>query len=122
MKSFNKSIGDYGEQICLNYLITNNYKILDKNFKCKQGEIDIICSKNHVIIFIEVKSRVFTSFGLPMESVGYIKKKRIIKVSKYYIYLNTLYNLNVRFDVMEVQFNTSNNSYSINHIKNAFSL
>lgn len=122
MKNFNKSIGTYGEKICLNYLLTNNYKILDKNFKCKQGEVDIICSKRDIIIFVEVKSRVFTSFGLPRESVGYVKKKRIINVAKYFLYINTLYNFNVRFDVMEVQFNTSSNDYSINHIKNAFTL
>lgn len=120
MKLFNKSIGDYGENVTEAYLINNGYKIIKRNFKCKNGEIDLICLKDNIINFIEVKSRFYNLYGSPCEAVTYSKIKRIINASNYFIYINNLYNLNIRFDIVEVYLNTGNTQYKINHIKDAF--
>ena len=120
MKKYNKSIGNYGESIARDFLINNGYNILDMNYRNKYGEIDIICRNNNLIIFCEVKSRYTNSFGIPMESVTYYKQRQIIKVSSYYILINKLNKYNIRYDVIEILFNTFNQNFTINHIKDAF--
>lgn len=120
MKKYNKLIGNYGESLALNFIKTKNYKLLDKNFRIKSGEIDLICKFKDIIIFIEVKSRYNSNLGSPSESVTYFKQKQIINLSNYYIYKFNLYNYNVRFDVIEVFFNTKDESFIINHIEDAF--
>lgn len=116
---FKQELGKYGEDKAYEYLIKNNYKIIERNFLCKQGEIDIIAmSKEKELVFVEVKTRKNLKYGTPCEAVTPKKMKNIIFSSKYYIFLNKLYNINIRYDVIEVYvFNTR---YSINHIKNAF--
>ncbi|MBM6839867.1 YraN family protein, partial [Clostridium saudiense] len=84
MKSLNKDIGSYGEYLACKYLLDVNHKILEKNFRNKLGEIDIISSFDNMIIFTEVKSRYTNSYGSPMESVTYYKQRQIIKLSHYY--------------------------------------
>lgn len=120
MKSFNKDIGNYGEYISKTFLIKKGYKILCTNFRYKHGEIDIICTLKDLIIFCEIKSRYTNSFGSPMESVTCYKQKQIIKLSQMYIMLNNISNYNIRYDVIEVSFNSLNTSYIVNHIKDAF--
>lgn len=120
MKSFNKDIGNFGEDLALNYLKNKGYLTLKRNFRNRYGEIDLICKKNDLIIFIEVKSRYNSCYGSPSEAVTYSKQKQIIKLCTFFITLNKLYEYNCRFDVVEVIFNNSNNSYLINHITDAF--
>ena len=65
----NKIFGRCGEAVAFNYLIENNYKILNTNFSCKLGEIDIIAQKDDYIVFVEVKARTSKLYGLPREAV-----------------------------------------------------
>ncbi len=120
MKKYNKDIGSYGEDLAIDYLKNKNYTILARNFRNRNGEIDLICMDLDIIIFIEVKSRYSYHFGLPRESVTYFKQKQIINISKYFLYKYKLLNYNCRFDVIEIYFNKNNNLYSIEHIKDAF--
>ena len=92
-------------------------KILDKNFVCRQGEIDIIALKDGEIIFIEVKTRKSLECGLPSEAVNKEKKKHIYKSAEYYLYSRNLEKEFVRIDVIEVY--EKNRNYKINHIKQA---
>lgn len=118
----NCSIGKYGETLALNFLKNSNYLILTKNFRCKKGEIDIICKYNDIIVFIEVKTRYSNTFGTASSSVNFIKQNKIINVSKYYLQKNNLFNYFIRFDVIEVFLNTKKDTYDINHIPDAFRL
>ncbi|VYT74454.1 YraN family protein [Clostridium tertium] len=120
MNSFNKDIGNYGEDLALKYLQKNDYEIISRNFRNRYGEIDLICKSNDLLVFIEVKSRFSYQYGNPLEAVTYFKQKQILKLCKFYIMKNKLYNFNCRFDVIEVYFNNNHNLYSINHIIDAF--
>ena len=120
MKDYNKAIGNYGEELAISYLKGMKYHVLFHSFKCKQGEVDIIAKTHDIICFIEVKSRYSRLYGAPMESITYSKRNRIINTAKCYLYINNIENCNVRFDVMELLFNNTNNSYKINHIIDAF--
>lgn len=120
MKKFNYDIGKYGEDLTCDYLREKNHKIIHRNFSIKQGEIDIISLYNDMIIFTEVKSRYSYDFGYPIESVTYNKRRTIINVAKYYIYINNLYDYNIRFDICEVFLNKNNEKFKINYTENAF--
>lgn len=115
-----KQIGKVGEDISCRYLKENNYLIHKRNFRCKQGEIDIIAYDNDLkqLVFIEVKTRSNTKYGRPCEAVNYFKKKHIISASKYYNLINNIQNISLRYDVIEIILN--NGFYKLNHIKNAF--
>ena len=108
--------GKMGEDIAANYLTKNNYKIIERNFRCKQGEIDIIAKDKDEYVFIEVKTRSNLCYGKPREAVNSFKKKRIYKTAKYYLYKKHLENEYIRFDVIEVYI--QKNKYKINYLKN----
>ena len=109
-----KILGNAGEVIAQEYLKKNKYKILETNFRCKFGEIDIIATKNDVIIFVEVKSKSSKKYGLPREMVTVYKQNKIKLVASYYLQINNAFNKNCRFDVIEIL------DGQINHIEYAF--
>ena len=82
----NKTIGKYGEDLAKDFLIKNNFEILEMNYRySKMSEIDIIAEKNNVLHFIEVKTRTQTFFGSPLEAVNQNKLKQIYTCSKFYL-------------------------------------
>ncbi|MCB2288371.1 YraN family protein [Clostridium sp. CS001] len=120
MKSFNKDIGSLGEDISEGYFENLGYNILDKNFRCKCGEIDLIVVNNGYICFVEVKTRYGINFGIPAESVSFSKQHKIYKTAQMYIMTRHIVNFNFRFDVVEIILNHDNNDFLINHIEDAF--
>lgn len=119
MNILNKDIGYYGESLSIAYLKENNYIILEKNFLCKLGEIDVIAKKGDIISFIEIKTRYSDKYGKPMEAVNFYKKKKIINASRFYIQKNRLDNFFIRFDVLEIYL-SYNKKFKINFIEDAF--
>ena len=113
-----KAIGDKGETIAVNYLTNAGYVILERNYRCKQGEIDIIAQKCDVLVFIEVKTRRTLRYGTPGAAVDYKKQQRIIRSAAWYIRCRDV-NMHCRFDVVEV-LSMPSGSAKINHIVNAF--
>ena len=96
---FKQSIGKLGEDIACLYLEKNNYKIIKRNFRCKQGELDIIAfNLKKELIFIEVKTRNNINYGFACEAVNKYKKRHIYNCAKYYLFLN---NLLITPDVVE---------------------
>lgn len=100
-----KSFGNIGENMAAELLEADGYRILDRNYRCKFGEIDIIAEKNDVICFVEVKTRSSYNYGRPCESVNYEKKKHIRRTAANYLndlnkpeYISRRY----RFDVIEI--------------------
>ena len=86
MKKINtREKGGFYENISREYLVSKDFKILDNNFKCKLGEIDIIAIKNNVLHFIEVKYRNSDQYGHPLESISSCKQRKIKKVANYYL-------------------------------------
>ena len=114
---FRQEIGKWGENLACKYLEKNNYEIIERNFLCHQGEIDIIAKDRNQreIIFIEVKTRSNLKYGNPAEAVNKEKQRHIKQVAEYYIYKNNLTCLAIRVDVIEVYIQKQN--CRINHIK-----
>lgn len=112
-------IGDAGEAFVAEYIKSKGFIISTRNYRTKQGEIDIIAENNDEILFIEVKTRSDGSFASPQEYVDRHKQMRIIAASDYYLMYNGV-GLNPRFDVAEV-FLDNDGKMSLNYIENAFS-
>jgi putative endonuclease len=108
-------IGKLGEDLACRYLQNQGYKILERNFEARQGEIDIIALDKSEIIFIEVKTRSNISYGKPAEAVNEIKQNHLIKTIEYYIYSRHLENEFIRIDIIEIYL--WKNKYRVNHIK-----
>ena len=108
-------IGKVGENLAVKYLEQIDYKVIERNFECRQGEIDIIALDKNEIIFIEVKTRTSIKFGSPADAVDRSKQKHLIKAVKYYLYSRNLEKEFVRIDVIEIYLH--NYKYKVNHIK-----
>jgi len=83
-----KAVGELGENIAARYLANSGYAILEKNYTCKFGEIDIIAKKGMVIAFVEVKTRTNISCGYPEEAVNKYKIKKIKNTANFFIVNN----------------------------------
>lgn len=118
MKCDNKKVGVMGEKIAKEYLEQEGYTILETNFYCRFGEIDIIAKLNNEISFIEVKTRKQIVYGFPAESVNKSKRNHIYKSAGFYTYLYNLYNFPISLDVVEIYL-FEDKEPQIAHIKNA---
>lgn len=119
VKKNNKEIGNIGEVIAKDYLLSQGYEILNRNYRCPKGEIDIIAKEQDVIIFVEVKTRTNTKYGQPFEAVDRRKLQRLYTISQFYIYENKLNQYKYRFDIVSINLNQSGNTHaSISLIKN----
>lgn len=116
----NKNIGNYGEDIALNFLKSNNHKILTRNFRTSRGEIDIISKVGDILVFTEVKTRYNKNFGFALESINLSKMRTIKLIASRYIQVKNLYDFNIRFDVIEIYLNYYDENFKLNYIENAF--
>lgn len=103
------------EELAANYLEAQGMKIAERNFRNRQGEIDIIGYHQGYLVFVEVKYRGSVSMGSALEAVNLHKQKQICKVADYYRYLHRFgMNTMVRYDVVAIQ------GEDIRWIQNAF--
>lgn len=85
MKENNRSIGAQKEQLAADFLRRHGYVILDANYRCRQGEIDLIARESGYLVFVEVKYRSGHTFGSPEEAVDQRKQKRICYAARKYL-------------------------------------
>ena len=109
-----RTIGDKGEDFAVKYLRKKHYKILERNYSGKFGEIDIIVKDGEYIVFVEVKTRSGDEYGAPCEAVDARKREKYFKVAEEYLLRNGKSDSPCRFDVVEIE------KGQINHIINAF--
>ena len=117
-QSHRQKLGNIGEQLAVSYLQKHGYHIIDRNFKARYGELDIICEKDAVLIFVEVKTRIGEKFGKPEESVTPWKLREVVKTAEFYKMTHDKLPEALRIDVIAIQLNEENQTISFNHIKN----
>ncbi len=115
--SESKELGNEGEMIASQYLKQLGMEIVERNFQCKMGEIDIIAKDQDELVFVEVKTRSPSSYGRPAEAVNQKKKNHIYHVAEYFLMINHIEDVFCRIDVVEIYYYQK--TYSINYIKNA---
>ncbi len=110
-------IGELGEDLAVEVLKDKDYKIMERNAENKFGEIDIVAAKDNVVVFVEVRSKIGKDFGLPEETIGFHKKRKLIKNAKRYIKLNNIENP-YRIDVIGIVFSKNREVLRKKHYKN----
>jgi putative endonuclease len=111
--------GSKGEEIACDFLISQGYSITARNWRCRQGEIDIIVlDPKGVTAFVEVKQAKGSHFGHPESWVNLRKQKQLYKLANIYLRMNKIYKLNCRFDVITIE--DYQGEQKIRHLKNAF--
>lgn len=116
-----KTIGQWGEEQAVKYLKRHGYRIVERNFVCRFGEIDIIARNRCEIVFVEVKTRKNDRYGEAKEFVSASKQHRVLNAASVWLSKDES-GLNPRFDVIEVygEIGQPYRSVRINHIQNAF--
>ena len=114
------SLGKKGEELALAQLKALKYRILERNFKCRLGEIDIIARDKNTLVFIEVKTRATKDFGGPAAAVNERKQRQLSKVALTYLNQKNLHHVPARFDVVAIELIPP--SPRIEVIRNAFEL
>lgn len=88
MKQFNREAGKKGEEIAAKCLQDKGYKILERNYSTRFGEIDLIVVKNNILSFVEVKLKQSEDFGMPEEMIGRDKLARVQRMAEFYLLEN----------------------------------
>lgn len=109
-----RKTGSEKESLAAGYLINNGYEVIECNYRCRLGEVDIIAKDGDYLVFAEVKYRKSLKMGSPFDAVGYQKQNRIRKVCQWYLMEKHLNDIPVRFDVVGIL------DQEITVIKNAF--
>ena len=78
-----QGLGRTGERLAAEALLSKGYRILERNFRCRQGEIDIVAEDEQDLIFVEVKARRGVSFGLPEDALTMRKCRKLIEIAAY---------------------------------------
>lgn len=114
-----KKTGDKGEQKAFDFLLNTGYSVIDRNFRTKSGEIDIICKKDNILVFVEVKTLPKGNLELLSHVLNVRKQKRIINTAKCFLKNNRQYRDSyIRFDVIVLDMPGLPSVY---HLENAFS-
>lgn len=117
-----KESGTLGESLAADYLKKNGYKIIERNYYTKLGEIDIIAKDKDCLCFVEVKTRTNDNKGLPEEAVSRAKIRKISQNVLTYLKQKRINDCDMRFDVVGVIFDNQAQEFQINLIKDAFAL
>ncbi len=112
--------GETGESLAVKFLKKNGYEIIEQNYRCKLGEIDVIARDDRVLVFIEVKARRTNQFGGPKWAVTPRKQRKISMVALAYLKDTEQMGVKARFDVVAIRLLPGNPDIEI--IKNAFEL
>ncbi len=110
-------LGDKGEQLAIDFLIKNDYKILEKNYRYLKAEVDIIAQKENTLAVIEVKTRSSDYFGNPQDFVNPKKIKLMLSAIDNYVVEKDL-DVEVRFDIIAIIHQQNNTK--IEHLEDAF--
>ncbi|GGD18372.1 YraN family protein [Hyunsoonleella pacifica] len=110
-------LGKKGEQLAVNFLLKNNYDIVERNYRFEKAEVDIIAQKEDVLAIVEVKTRSTADFGDPQDFVKPKQIKNLVKAVDEYVTVNDL-DVEVRFDIIAII--KEGKGFTIEHLENAF--
>ena len=123
MSFFKRDEGKRGEDIAVAFLKEKGFTIIERNFRIRGGEIDIIAidasdKSEKVLAFIEVKTRRSKEFGTPLEAITYWKLKSLIKTAQFYQLKNPHLPESMRLDAVAILLDEKNNPLSLELVKN----
>lgn len=114
-----KEVGASGEDFAANYLANEGFRILERNWRCKAGEADIIALDCDTLVFAEVKTRRTITTGFPEEAVTRAKRRRYEVIAAYYLSQEQRPSMRVRFDVISIVLTGTNQAF-LKHYRDVF--
>lgn len=112
------ALGRRGEAVAAWILERKGWRVLERNYRCREGEIDLVAARDGVLAFVEVKTRSSDRFGAPREAVDRPKQRRLRAMALRYLADRRPRARSVRFDVMDVLF--EGGRFRVTHIEGAF--
>jgi len=112
-------LGKCGEELACGELRRLGYRILDRRFRTRCGEIDIVARDGNVLVFVEVKARSTGNFGHPLESLTWQKQHRLSRMAASYLFVKQIADVACRFDVVAVT-TVDSDRYRVEVLKSAF--
>ena len=119
MSLLKRLLGREGEDLAARFLEKRGYRILDRNYSTRSGEIDLVALHEGAVVFVEVKTRTSNAFGAPELAVDPRKQRRMVKAALGYIKYKKLHQVPCRFDVVAI---SSTAETTVEHIRNAFEM
>jgi putative endonuclease len=113
-------LGKEGERVAEQYLKNKGYKLIERNYRCALGELDLIVLDRRVVVFVEVKTRTGHGYGSPLEAVEFRKQRKMIQAAQYFLSEKKLHQRDARFDVVGISW--PGRAPVVEHIENAFEL
>ncbi len=117
MSDKRKQTGQYGEDAAAKYLTKQGYAIVQRNWRCPVGELDIVAEVDNTLVFIEVRTKRSRNFGTAIESITPAKQAKLVELAKTYLQETNTSNQDWRIDVIAVWLGPG--APHINHIENA---
>ena len=110
------AMGGYGEARAASYLVERGMVLLDRNWRCEMGEIDLVLRDGSVLVFCEVKTRASAAFGAPLEAVTHAKVARMRRLAARWMRDHKVHVPDVRLDLVGIQLDTAGEN-RIDHVK-----
>ncbi len=115
-------LGQWGEELAYQYLCEAGYRILERNYQCSLGEIDLIAEDGDTLVFVEVKTRTSHAYGAPQTAVGWKKQTKLKQLAWHYLLQQRYRSRPCRFDVVAITLPRGATSPHLELIQNAFQL
>lgn len=118
MSDRRRKLGAWGEEQAAKHLQAQGYEILERNWRCRRGEIDLIAQAGEVLVFVEVKTRRGRDFGTPEEAITPSKSKRLLELGQRYLLQHDLEEQEWRIDLVAVELSPDGTLLRCEHLPN----
>ena len=118
MSDTRQKLGRWGEQLAAEYLESQGYVLLERNWRCRRGEIDIVAQGGDILVFVEVKTRRGRDYGTPEEAITSYKAKRLLELSQRYLLEHDLEDVEWRVDLVAVELDQQGTLLRCEHVPN----
>lgn len=119
MSNARKKLGAWGEEMAAQKLEAKGYQIIERNWRCNRGEIDLVAQAGQTVVFVEVKTRRGRKMGAPEAGLTSYKSNKLLQLGEIYVQENDLSDVNWRIDLVAVELDHSGKLLRCEHIPNA---
>ncbi len=118
MSDYRQNLGRWGEQMAAQHLETQGYEVIEHNWRCRRGEIDLVARAADVLVFVEVKTRRGRDYGTPEEAITRTKAKRLLQLGQQYLLEHDLEEIEWRVDLVAVELDSQGKLIRCEHVPN----
>lgn len=114
-----RTLGRWGESVAATHLEAKGYQLIERNWRCRWGEIDLVLRQGETLVFVEVKTRRGSDFGTPEEGITARKAQKLLQIGQQYVAERELDDVDWRIDMVAVELDKSGKLLRCEHLENA---